>query len=144
MLGGNIFSLWAGLHTKTPNGFTAPPLFPFAPHFSHQSSLFYFKTDESSEQQLKNSFLLFFLPLFMFQLLSQDTCAASHAHLCCPESQICQSHFTHLARQIAAPERVFWSVLMIYTVHLPTKMERQVLYLMCRNKATYIKTVWNV
>lgn len=145
MLGGHILYsvLWAGLTTcECRNGFTAPPLSLFAPHFSHPSSLFYFKTDESS---VRIAFSFFFF--FRFVRFSRSylrTRAASYAHLYCPESQICQSHLTHLARQIAAPERRFWSVLAIYTVHLHTTMESEVLYVMCGSRATYIKTVWGV
>lgn len=59
--------------------------FLFASPFSHSSTLFYFKTDESSEQHLKLSCLFFFFDprpvLFMFLLLSQHTCALlTHTH----------------------------------------------------------------
>lgn len=144
MLGGHILSaLWAGLTTyvRTPNGFYWSSLllfFLFASHFSHSSTLFYFKTDESSERHLKlsclfSSFFFFFDPrpvlFYVSALISAHMCAASHTHT----RTSLLPWIRDLSKSLHTPSKTdcstrgggggwgFWSVLMIYTVHLHTK-----------------------
>lgn len=111
MLGGHIFSFvsWTDYLQTTPNGFTAPPLSLFAPHFSHPSDLFYFKTDESS--------------LCTFPLLSQDTCCLIRTFLLPWITDLSKSLHTPCTTDCSTRKEVLVSIGDIYCT--PTHKDRE-------------------
>lgn len=111
----DLSALWARPNTyaRTPDGF----YWSSSLSLRFSSSLFYFRTDESSEQHLQLICPSFLIPdpaLFMFLLLSWHTCALPHTHISVALNWRFVS--SHSATQIAACERGVWSVLMWHTV----------------------------
>lgn len=88
---------------------SSSPLYLFSSRSSHSSSLFYFRTNESSEQHLKPIRLSVLIPDLL--LLCFCSYLSTHAHsLTCTWIRDCQSEFTPCKRDCRV-EGV-WSVLM--------------------------------